>query len=116
MLAENERYGGISPKVLAFPSIGETGTMMTSAKYQLITILQHEESLELESFVDLLTLLQEMGESGYIRGRRKGVYKDLLLAASALYQTQFGGGQGVGRGQGVTASMSISNFIGWKFH
>ena len=30
-----------------------------------------------------------MGESGYLRGRRKGVYKDLILAAGALYHGEW---------------------------
>jgi hypothetical protein len=32
----------MSPKVLTFPGLGETGTHLTSSKYQLITILQEE--------------------------------------------------------------------------
>lgn len=85
LLAENERYGGMSPKMLQLPSLGELGNSLTMAKYKLATVVSHEEVWEFESVVDLLTLLQEMGESGYLRGRRKGVYKDLLLSAAALY-------------------------------
>jgi hypothetical protein len=51
-----------------------------------------------------------MGESGYLRGRRKGVYKDLLLAATALYSAQFG------VGSHVRATIALSKFIGWKQH
>lgn len=35
-----------------------------------------------------MTLLQLVGESGIVRGRRKGVFKDLLLSMSAIYDTQ----------------------------
>jgi hypothetical protein len=52
-----------------------------------------------------------MGESGYLRGRRKAVYKDLLLAAAALYSSQFGI-----EGERVRATMALSKFIGWKQH
>lgn len=43
----------------------------------------------MESFIDILTLLQQMGESGYLRGRRKGVYKDLIQAVGALYHSEW---------------------------
>lgn len=77
----------MSPKVLQMQSLGELGNALTMAKYKLATVVAHDEVWEFESVVDLLTLLQEMGESGYLRGRRKGVYKDLLLSAAALYET-----------------------------
>lgn len=68
--------------------------------------------MELPSFVDLLTLLQELGESGYLRGRRKGVFEDLLLAAAALYETEWR----VEGKEKVGASLAMSKFIGWKYH
>jgi NADH dehydrogenase [ubiquinone] 1 alpha subcomplex assembly factor 5 len=110
LLAENERYGGISPKVMQMPSLGELGNSLTMAKYKLATVVAHDEQVEFESVVDLLTLLQEMGESGYLRGRRKGVYKDLLLSACALYSSEFG------VGDRVRATIGLSKFIGWKQH
>ena len=45
LLAENERYGGMSPKVFPFSSLGETGSHLTSTKYELITILEHIKTL-----------------------------------------------------------------------
>ena len=45
--------------------------------------------MEFESFVDVLTVLQEMGETGWLRGRRKAVFEDMLLAAGALYESEF---------------------------
>lgn len=55
-------------------------------------------------------MLQELGESGYLRGRRKGVYKDMLLAAGALYHAQFE------NDKSVDATFVMSKFIGWKYH
>lgn len=37
--------------------------------------------------IDIITILQIMGESGSLYGRRKGIYKDLLMAASAYYDS-----------------------------
>lgn len=51
-----------------------------------------------------------MGESGYLRGRRKGVYKDLMIAACGLYTAQFN------ENDKITATLSLSKFIGWKYH
>lgn len=75
----------MSPKILQFPSLGGLGNALTMAKYKMATVVAHDETWQFESVVDLLTLLQEMGESGYLRGRRKGVFKDLLMAACGLY-------------------------------
>jgi NADH dehydrogenase [ubiquinone] 1 alpha subcomplex assembly factor 5 len=45
LLAENERHGGMSPKVLHSPSLGELGSALTMAKYHMVTILAHDEVL-----------------------------------------------------------------------
>jgi NADH dehydrogenase [ubiquinone] 1 alpha subcomplex assembly factor 5 len=42
LLAENERHGGMSPKVMQFPGLGDLGSFMTSVKFQLVTILANE--------------------------------------------------------------------------
>lgn len=89
MMAENQRNGGISPKVLNFPSLGNIGHFLTTAKIKLPTIIVRDLQIQVDSMVDILTLLQVMGESGSLHGRRKGVYKDLLLAAAAYYDTEF---------------------------
>lgn len=52
-----------------------------------------------------------MGESGWLRGRRKAVFEDLLLSAAALYESEFRTERDT-----VTASFSMSKFIGWKHH
>jgi hypothetical protein len=44
-MAENERYGGMSPKVLQHPSLGVLGSALTMTKYQLVTIVSHNEIL-----------------------------------------------------------------------
>jgi hypothetical protein len=75
----------MSPKVSAFPGLGEIGHAMTTAQLKLSTIMVRDYLVEVESAVDILTLLQAMGESGTLQGKRKGVYKDVLLAACALY-------------------------------
>jgi 2-polyprenyl-3-methyl-5-hydroxy-6-metoxy-1,4-benzoquinol methylase len=41
-MAENERHGGNSPKVMHFSGLGDVGSFMTAAKFQLVTILAHE--------------------------------------------------------------------------
>ena len=51
-----------------------------------------------------------MGESGYLRGRRKGVYKDLLLSAAALYHSEWE------KEEKVSATFTMSKFIAWKYH
>ena len=45
LLAENERHGGMSPKVMHFSGLGDIGSFMTAVKFKLVTILAHEEVL-----------------------------------------------------------------------
>lgn len=88
-MAENERCGGISPKVYGFPSIGSIGNVMHATQVQMPTIFVKDAEIEVESVVDLLTILQLTGESGFLHGRRKAVFPDLMLAMSALYDSEF---------------------------
>jgi hypothetical protein len=46
-----------------------------------------------------------------LRGRRKGVFKDLLLAAGALYTSQFQTAEGK-----IKSTLALGKFIGWKYH
>jgi hypothetical protein len=62
---------------------------MTVAQVKLPAIVIRDFVVEVDSVVDVLTILQMFGESGSLQGRRKGVYKDLLLAASAYYDSEF---------------------------
>ena len=65
----------MSPKVTQFTEIGRFGTYLTESEFKIANIMAYDYVCELESFGHLLTLVQQMGESGYLRGRRKGVYK-----------------------------------------
>jgi hypothetical protein len=39
LMVENERSGGVSPKVFPFPGIGEVGTAMSTSKLKLPSII-----------------------------------------------------------------------------
>jgi hypothetical protein len=112
MMVENERSGGVSPKVLAFPSMGDIGAAMTNAKLKLSSIITKSFTIEVESMVDIITFLQIFGESGCLHGRRKGIYRDLLLAAAAYYDSEY---SSVGdEHKLVSFSIEMGVFIGWK--
>lgn len=51
----------MSPKVLNFPSLGEIGHSLTSSKVKMPTIVVRDFHVEVESVVDILTLLQTFG-------------------------------------------------------
>ena len=89
MITENERCGGISPKLYGFPSLGAIGNVLHASKVQLPTVFIKDAEIEVESVVDLLTILQLTGETGYLHGRRKAVFPDLMLAMAALYDSEF---------------------------
>ena len=46
-MAENERHGGLSPKVLSFPSLGQLGNLLTQSHYHLATVLNRDYHLQL---------------------------------------------------------------------
>lgn len=73
--------------MLNFPGIGSLGQSITSSELKMPTIVIRDFQLEVESVVDIISLLQIMGESGSLQGRRKGVYRDLLMAACAIYDS-----------------------------
>ncbi len=66
-------------------SLGALGNLLTTVNFQIATVLAHDNQLEFDSVLDLLNVIKILGESGLLRGRRKGVYKELLLAVAALY-------------------------------
>jgi hypothetical protein len=57
MLAENERSGGISPKVCGFPGLGSIGHSMTTTQMKMPTIIVRDFEIEVDSVVDILTLI-----------------------------------------------------------
>jgi hypothetical protein len=67
--------------------MGTIGHEMTLAQVRLSSIVTRNLVIEVDSVVDIFTILQMFGESGILQGRRKGTYKDLLLAASAYYDS-----------------------------
>lgn len=69
--------------------MGNIGHLLTMEKFNLPTILTHKIEVNMESVVDLLTMLQVTGASGYLHGKRKGTFHDVLLAMSALYDSEF---------------------------
>jgi hypothetical protein len=113
-MAENERYGGLSPKVLNFTSLGGLGNILTSTQFNLATVLSREYTLEFDSPLDILKALQAIGESSHLKGRRKAVFKDLLISMYALYQTEFSFENEV-KEEKVMASLLLAPFIGWKY-
>lgn len=63
--------------------------MLTTTHFHLVTVLNRDLHLEFESPLDLIKAIQIIGENNHLKGRRKAVYKDLLLSMYALYQSEF---------------------------
>jgi hypothetical protein len=72
-----------------FPSLGQLGNLLTTAHFHLTTVLNRDFHLEFESPLDVIKAVKELGESGHLRGRRKAAYKELLVVAYAMYQSEF---------------------------
>lgn len=67
--------------------MGNIGNAMTSTNVKLPTLIAKDFEIEVNSVVDILTLLQTFGESNILKGKRKGIYKDVLLATCAYYDS-----------------------------
>ena len=63
---------------------------MTSSHFNLATILNRDYLLEFDNPLDLLKSIQIIGLGSHLKGRRKGVFKDLLISMYALYQSEYG--------------------------
>lgn len=56
-LAENERYGGVSPHVSPFISITEIGNLISRIKYNIPTVFSEKIIINFDSSVDLMQYL-----------------------------------------------------------
>lgn len=109
-LAEQEREGGISPRISPMTDTRDCSSLLTRAGYSLPTVDIDEVSVGYPSIFELMHDLQDMGESNAVINRRPLLRRDTLLAASAIYSALHG------QEQGVPATFAIIYLIGWKPH
>jgi NADH dehydrogenase [ubiquinone] 1 alpha subcomplex assembly factor 5 len=89
-LAEMERLGGISPHISPMADARDMGSLMNRAGFNLITVDVDEIVINYPSIFELMDDLRAMGEGNAILSRKGYLRRDVVAAASAIYQDLYG--------------------------
>ncbi|PWN54269.1 hypothetical protein IE53DRAFT_365591 [Violaceomyces palustris] len=111
-LAEQEREGGISPRVSPMADTRDMASLLSRAGFTIPTVDVDEISVAYPSMYELIHDLRDMGESNAVINRRTHLKRDTLLSAGAIYQAMHGNDEeGV---ESVPATFACIYLIGWK--
>ena len=112
ILAEEELFGGASPRVAPFADVRELGRLLQRAGFALPVADSDVVRVTYESPVALMRDLKAMAASNMlIERRRTPVSRRLLLRAVEVYQERFGLPDGR-----VPATFEIITLTGWVPH
>lgn len=115
-LAEQERRGGLSPHISPFTKIRDIGSLLNRAGFTMLTIDTDEMVIGYPSMFELLHDLKGMGESNAAYNRPLTVSRDVLLAASTIYDEMYQKKNPETGEKGVHATFQVLYFIAWKKH
>ncbi|XP_076826100.1 arginine-hydroxylase NDUFAF5, mitochondrial-like [Clavelina lepadiformis] len=110
-LAETEREGGIAPHVSPMMQGHQLANLLSSAKFNLVTLDFDQLVVNYPSMFELMEDLQGMGESNALLSR-KMLHRDTIIAASAIYQAMYGDTME----NFIPATFQLLHMIGWKPH
>ncbi|CDR99767.1 hypothetical protein [Sporisorium scitamineum] len=113
-LAEQEREGGISPRISPMADTRDMASLLSRAGFTIPTVDVDEVSVGYPSMYELMHDLRDMGESNAVINRRGQLRRDTMLAAGAIYQSLHGNEEGSGEGEGVPATFQLIFLIGWS--
>ena len=92
--AEQERDGGVSPRVSPMMRVADAGNLLAGAGFGLPLVDTDSFTVEYPSAAALFHHLRAMGESNAALGARHGVRRDTLLATAAAYSALYGDAEG----------------------
>ncbi|VDP76421.1 unnamed protein product [Echinostoma caproni] len=115
-LAELDRLGGFSPHISPFTDNVDMGDLLHRAGFNLITLDVEEFVIHYPNMFCLMDDLRNMGESNAALNRPLHMHRDVLLAASAIYDERFGTTRQDGEPgeRCIPATYRLLYFIGWK--
>ncbi|POY73965.1 hypothetical protein BMF94_2973 [Rhodotorula taiwanensis] len=108
-LAENEREGGISPRVSPMTDSQSVTSLLNRAGFALSTVDVDEIQIAYPSIYELIDDLKWMGEGNAVVNRRKTLSPETLYAAGEIYKELHGLEDG-----SIPATFQIMHMIGWK--
>lgn len=115
-LAETERKGGLSSHLSPFTKIRDIGALLNRAGFTMLTIDTDEMVIGYPSMFELLHDLKGMGESNAAFNRPLTISRDVLLAASTIYEEMYPRVNPETNEKGVHATFQVIYFIAWKKH
>ncbi|KPM39446.1 hypothetical protein AK830_g7130 [Neonectria ditissima] len=108
-LAEQERRGGMSPRVSPLADVKDVGGLLQKAGFKMLTVDVDDIIVDYPDMFALMQDLQAMGEGNAIIGREMGaIGRDVLLAGDAIYRELHGNPDG-----SIPATFRIIYMIGW---
>ncbi|KAH7156768.1 S-adenosyl-L-methionine-dependent methyltransferase [Dactylonectria macrodidyma] len=108
-LAEQDRRGGMSPRVSPLADVRDVGGLLQKAGFKMLTVDIDDIIVDYPDMFALMQDLQAMGEGNAILGREMGaIGRDVLLASDAIYRELHGNPDG-----SIPATFRIIYMIGW---
>lgn len=109
-LAEQERRGGISPRVSPLADVRDVGGLLQKAGFKMLTVDVDDIIVDYPDTFALMKDLQAMAENNAVLGREMGpIGRDVLMANEAIYKALHGSEDG-----SIPATFRIIYMIGWK--
>ncbi|KAK4541435.1 hypothetical protein LTR36_008036 [Oleoguttula mirabilis] len=113
-LAETERLGGVGTHTSPLADVRDVGNLLSRAGFKLLTVDVDDIVVDYPSIFALMADLQAMGEANAaLRRDARGIGRDVLLAAEAIYREMYGEEQEDGRVT-IPATFRTIYMIGWK--
>uniref|UniRef100_A0A915EZM8 Arginine-hydroxylase NDUFAF5, mitochondrial n=1 Tax=Echinococcus canadensis TaxID=519352 RepID=A0A915EZM8_9CEST len=113
-LAETERLGGFYPHISPFVESARFGELLQECGFSLISLDVDDVEVLYPSMFELIDDLRGMGESNAAISRPLRLNRDVLFAASSIYDDRFGTQRGDGEERCVPATFRFLFFIAWK--
>ncbi|KAH8778831.1 S-adenosyl-L-methionine-dependent methyltransferase [Diaporthe sp. PMI_573] len=108
-LAEQDRRGGMSPRVSPLADVRDVGGLLQKAGFKMLTVDVDDIIVDYPNTFELMQDLQLMGEGNAVLGREPGaIDRDVLLANEAIYRELHGNEDG-----SIPATFRIIYMIGW---
>ncbi|KAG8160155.1 hypothetical protein KVR01_009691 [Diaporthe batatas] len=108
-LAEQDRRGGMSPRVSPLADVRDVGGLLQKAGFKMLTVDIDDIIVDYPNTFELMRDLQLMGEGNAVLGREPGaIGRDVLLANEAIYRELHGNEDG-----SIPATFRIIYMMGW---
>ncbi|KAL4448082.1 hypothetical protein ABPG75_005301 [Micractinium tetrahymenae] len=109
-IAQQEREGGVSPRVSPLAQVRDAGNLLTRAGLTIPAVDVDEIQVHYRDAVQLVEHLRSMGESSALLKRRQELPRSVALAAAAAYAGLFA------EDGSIPATFEVIFMTGWAPH